>query len=302
MEIEIFKLQFKSPVHFGHKRLSDGEMTIAADTLFSALFIEALHLGMDTEWLLRELVISDTFPYEGSIYYLPKPLIRVESASSGNHKNFKKLKYVPAYHYKEYIDGKLTDEDAKDLSDIFNVGKYTLHTKVSLFNQMRDANEDSEPYSIGTFSFENNAGLFFIAKGSDKAIDQLKRVLLSLQYAGIGGKRSAGYGRFEVLSCQNEDIMKLMSNKGETSILLTTAMAKENEIEESCKGARYLLSKRSGFIQSVTYSKNLVKKRDFYSFAAGSAFINKFEGSIFNVGTQGNHPVYRYAKPLWLEV
>ncbi|MEJ7160136.1 type III-A CRISPR-associated RAMP protein Csm4, partial [Staphylococcus caprae] len=49
MATKVFKLSFKTPVHFGKKRLSDGEMTITADTLFSALFIETLQLGKDTD-------------------------------------------------------------------------------------------------------------------------------------------------------------------------------------------------------------------------------------------------------------
>ena len=53
MTTKVFKLSFKTPVHFGKKRLSDGEMTITSDTLFSALFIEALQLGKETDWLLN---------------------------------------------------------------------------------------------------------------------------------------------------------------------------------------------------------------------------------------------------------
>ncbi|KIX91210.1 CRISPR-associated protein Csm4 [Staphylococcus microti] len=302
MDTAVFKLNFKTPVHFGNKRLSDGEMTIAADTLFSALFIECLQLNINTDWLMNELVISDTFPYENEIYYLPKPLIRVRSNESSSYKEFKKLKYVPTYHYKEYMDGKLTDDDAKDLNEIFNVGRYMLQTKVSLINQMNDSSEDSEPFSVGTFTFEEDAGLYFIARGTENAICQLNKVLMSLQYSGLGGKRSAGYGRFEVILSDNQEILELMNSKGDTKILLSMAMAKESEIESSCQGARYILSKRSGFIQSPTYSENLLKKRGFYSFTPGSAFINKFDGDIFDVGVQGSHPVYRYAKPLWLEV
>ena len=56
--------------------------------MFSALFIEALQLGIETDWLLNDLIISDTF-YENEIYYLPKPLIKIESKEEGNHKAFK---------------------------------------------------------------------------------------------------------------------------------------------------------------------------------------------------------------------
>ena len=64
-------------------------MTIKADTLFSALYTETLNLGKQTNWLMNDLIISDTFPYESELYYLPKPLIKIESNSEGNHKDFK---------------------------------------------------------------------------------------------------------------------------------------------------------------------------------------------------------------------
>ncbi|NHA35397.1 type III-A CRISPR-associated RAMP protein Csm4 [Staphylococcus schleiferi] len=302
MNIEIFKLHFKTPVHFGKKRLSDGEMTILADTLFSALFIESLQLGIDTNWLLNDIVISDTFPFESELYYLPKPLIKIESKDEGNHKDFKKLKYIPVYHYLDYIEGHLHAEDAKDLNEIFNIGHFSLQTKVALINQENNPNADSEPYSVGTFTFEENAGLYFIAKGSNKALEYLKLVMNALQFSGIGGKRFSGLGRFELETTNHEGINKLLSNQGSKHILLSSAMAKDYEIEDACEEARYALKKRSGFIQSINYSDNIVKKNNFYSFAAGSVFINSFEGGIFNVGVDGQHPVYQYAKPLWLEV
>lgn len=302
LAIEILKLSFKAPVHFGKKRLSDGEMTLSADTLFSALFIETLNLGMDKEWLMNDLVISDTFPYESELFYLPKPLIKINSKEEGNHKDFKKLKYVPVHHYNDYLEGNLSAEDAKDLNDIFEVGRYTLHTKVSLTTQERNPKEDSEPYSVGTFTFAKNAGLYFIAKGSSQTLESLKKVMTALQFSGLGGKRNVGYGRFEYESVDNNNLMKLLKQKGENSILLSTAMAKEDELKEALNKARYKLNKRSGFIQSTNYSKMLVKKSDFYSFSSGSVFKTTFNGAIFNVGNNGNHTVYRYAKPLWLEV
>ena len=89
MTTKVFKLSFKTPVHFGKKRLSDGEMTITSDTLFSALFIEALQLGIETDWLLNDLIISDTFPYENEIYYLPKPLIKLNLKKKATIKHLK---------------------------------------------------------------------------------------------------------------------------------------------------------------------------------------------------------------------
>ncbi|MEB7816245.1 type III-A CRISPR-associated RAMP protein Csm4 [Mammaliicoccus sciuri] len=302
MPTKIYKLNFKDAVHFGKKRLSDSEMTIASDTLFSALYIEALQMNMPTDWLLNELLISDTFPFEQEIFYLPKPLIKITSSEEGNHKDFKKLKYIPAYHYNDYIQGRLSAEDAKDLNEIFEVGKYSLQTKVSLQAQIDDPNIDSEPYSVGTFRFEDYAGLYFIANGTQQSLSYLEEVLNSLQYSGLGGKRSAGYGRFRYSLTDNKELLSLLDIKGSQYVLLSTAMAKDSEIENVCTEARYILKKRSGFVQSQNYADNIVKKRDFYSFTPGSVFNRTFEGDIYNVGDSGKHPVYRYAKPLWLEV
>ena len=303
MPIAVYKLNFHAPVHFGKKRLSDGAMSIDADTLFSALYIEALQLNVSEGVLLKDLLISDTFPFENEIYYLPKPLVKINtSEEEGNHKDFKKLKYVPAHHYKDYVRGKLTSEDAKDLNEIFQVGRFGLQTKVSLSAQNIDVEADSEPYSVGTFTFEPDSGLYFIAKGSEKTLEILEYILTSLQYSGLGGKRYAGYGKFNYEQSHNESLMSLLDNRGDNYILLSSAMAKPEEIREICEGARYIIKKRSGFIQSTTYAETLVKKRDFYSFGSGSVFKKNFYGDIFNVGTEGMHPVYRYAKPLWLEV
>ena len=107
--------------------MSDGEMTITSDTLFSALCIETLQLGKETGWLLNDLIISDTFPYENELYYLPKPLIKIESKEEGNHKAFKKLKYVPVHHYNQYLNGELSAEDATDLNEIFNIGHFSTN-------------------------------------------------------------------------------------------------------------------------------------------------------------------------------
>ncbi|EHD7789390.1 type III-A CRISPR-associated RAMP protein Csm4 [Staphylococcus pseudintermedius] len=302
MVMKIFKLHFHTAVHFGNKRLSDGEMTISADTLFSALFIENLQLGQSQEWLHNDLILSDTFPFVNDLLYLPKPLIKIESKEEGHHKDFKKIKYIPTYHYLQFVKGEFHAEDANDLNDIFNVGHYALETKVSLLAQSMNLEAESEPYSVGTFTFEEDAGLYFIAQGSEKTMDLLEKTLNALQFSGLGGKRNTGYGRFHFEVIEDSVMSKLLNQTGKQHILLTTAMATDEEIMKACNDARYLLKKRSGFIQSTTYEEQLVKKKDFYSFAAGSVFLTPFKGGIFDVGHKGNHPIFRYAKPLWLEV
>ena len=63
-----------------------------------------------------------------------------------------------------------------------------------------------------------------------------------------------------------------------------------------------MLIKRSGFISSQTYADTFRKKKELYCFKAGSCFSHKFDGDIFDLSEGGNHPVYRYAKPLMMGV
>ena len=83
MEYAVYKLEFKTSVHFGNGMLSDTGITFCADTLFSALYIEAMKIGKDSIFLSEvtqgKLLFTDAFPYIGDQYYLPKPMLYVET-------------------------------------------------------------------------------------------------------------------------------------------------------------------------------------------------------------------------------
>ncbi|WP_240624917.1 type III-A CRISPR-associated RAMP protein Csm4 [Staphylococcus debuckii] len=217
MSIKIYKLHFTTPVHFGEKRLSDSQPVIAADTLFSALFIETLNLGLDTDFLLNDLKISDTFPFFKDNYYFPKPLMKIESQHKDetNYKVFKKLKFLPVNQFNSYIAGEIDSTEAERITSDFQLGEKELLTKVSLQNNEKEGG-DAEPYSVGLFRYHPDAGLYFIAKGSENALNSLNEVIDALQYSGIGGKRSAGYGQFECRITSDEKVIDLLTQqKGE---------------------------------------------------------------------------------------
>lgn len=302
MKTRIVKLRFSGLVHFGRKRLTDGERVFAADTFFSSLFIEAVALSMDTDWLLQDLVLSDAFPYIGEQLYLPKPLIKFEAQSSDetNHKLYKKLNYIPVSSYHRYLQGEINPEQVKIWQEKFELGTEFLMDKVSLSDTTNGG--DSRPYGVGSYAYGPDAGVYLILQAEDVVIERLKQVLDSLQYSGIGGKRSSGYGRFQYELMTNDKLVELLNVSLGYHILLSTAMTKEPELSEALSGARYLLKKRSGFVQSTDYEQTLVKKKDFYSFVPGSVFQKAFSGEIFDVGENGGHPIYRYAKAIWLGV
>ena len=85
-------------------------------------------------------------------------------------------------------------------------------------------------------------------------------------------------------------------------MLLSSALPKEDELEKSLDGASYLLQKRSGFVYSDIYAEEQRKKQELFVFQVGSCFTNCFDGDIYDVGNNGVHSVYRYAKPIFMGV
>ena len=72
----------------------------------------------------------------------------------------------------------------------------------------------------------------------------------------------------------DDTIAELLAKKGRQSVLLSTAMATPDELRLALPASRYLLRKRTGFVQSKNYEETLVKKKDFYSFAPRIGFRN----------------------------
>jgi CRISPR-associated protein Csm4 len=307
MNTRIAKLSFTAPVHFGEGRLSDSASGCAADTFFSALYIEALHLGCADALLAAvregELLISDLFPYIEKTLYLPRPMLAGArkdadaqiAQSSAVKKAYKNLAYIPLEMYEAYFNGEIDPVFEKE--NLSGLGTSELRTKVNL---LRASSDDAEPYHVGSYSFADDAGLYVILRGSY----DIAELLNSLQYSGIGGKRSSGCGRFSFEICEDSAVSDLFeADSSELSLLLSIASPRETELNDALlAGASYRLIRRSGFIQSETYADVLQKKRDFYSFAAGSVFQKPFAGDVFDVSAGGAHPVYRYAKAMWIEV
>jgi len=290
MNYKIVKLSFEKPVHFGEKRLSDSNIPFKSDSFYSALMIEAVKIGKENEFFTAvkngSVALSDLFPYKEDKFFLPKPNINLPYEMLTN-KTLKNLKFISLENMPNYILGNF---DVEKEAENQTFGEASAMEKISL------QGEESEPYVVGVFRFEKNCGLYFIIQATDTTLfDQL---LCNLQYVGIGGKKASGYGQFSFEYTENKTLEKALLSKGSKKLLLSTAMMQD---VPSLQGARYKLIKRGGIIDSATYSQTLVKKKDIYAFEAGSTFDFTFEGDVFTVGTRGNHEVYRFLKPLFLE-
>ena len=305
MKAVIYKLKFRAAVHFGSGRLSSGGNVFFADTLFSALCHEAVKLyGSDgAEKLYRlahegELMLSDGMPYCGDILLVPKPIIHIEGereSDSSMKKKFKKLKYIPINDMGSFLDGKYDPSDALDIK----LGESDIRNAAAIHDD-----DDNEPFNIGTYTFAKNCGLYFIAQiSSDEAGEVLDKLLESLSYTGIGGKVSAGLGRFEFTKTDMPaELEKRLAGNSSAYMSLSVSMAMDDELDSAVQGAYYEMIKRSGFVASPTYADNPQKKTDLYCFRSGSCFKNRFHGGVFDVSAGGNHPVYRYAKPMFMSI
>lgn len=306
MKYTAYKMEFLNGVHLGKNSIEDSDITFCADTLFSALCQEAVHAGEDKLQDLYKrvkegrIVFSDAMPYIGNTYYIPKPMLKVEKEVNGDSKikkAFKKLSYIPLDKLDQYMNGTMNVEQEAEILD--NLGVVVSR----VFASVRGV-EETKPYRVGICQFYPDNGLFIILgyeEEQDRAL--VEELLTSLSYSGIGGKRYAGLGRFELYPGKlEEDFCKRLSAESEYYMTLSVSLPLEEEMDKALADAAYLLIKRSGFVASYEYAEEQLRKRDLFVLKAGSCVKNRYCGSIYDVSDEGKHPVYRYAKPLFLGV
>ena len=308
MKFKIFKMNFTGAVHFGEGGLTTSGDTLMADTIFAALCTEAAMQGGSLLDKLVEsassgkLLISDALPYTGKTLYLPKPVIEVRGRDEGNSaikKALKKLRFIPAEKMDIYLRGDLNiAEEARSFHDNFSC--QDLIEKVTV-----PEDEITRPYAVAVRRFRKGSGLYLcVGYDIEETCDMFSELFENLSYSGIGGKRSSGYGRFEVTVSGGGEVLmqKLQNMNAKKYMSLSVSLPAEDEMDDVISGADYLTVKRSGWVGSVSYSDTMRKKKDLYMLAAGSVFSRRFSGDIFDVGDGGKHPVYRYGKPMFMAI
>ena len=301
MNYYIYRLKFKTPVHFGDGRLNGSIGVIYADTLFSALCCEAVAMygKSGAEKLFNavndgKMLISDTMPYADTLY-LPKPMTLVGSNEKGDSslkKKFKNLKYIPVKDLNVFLSGGYEPKES-------SFGKEDIRVCVRVNEE-----EDPDPFDVGIYDFfhsendKQNTGLYFIAGLSDDFCDTFDELMTSLSYSGIGGKRSSGYGKFSFTKMDGAALAKRFEGNFKMYMSLSISMTDGDELKDIIPNASYELIRRGGFVFSGDYSDDPLKKRDMYCFKSGACFDRRFDGKVFDVSDGGAHPVYRYAKPL----
>ena len=248
-------------------------------------------------------------------FYLPKPFISVQRQEMGKNeeevvdrKKVKATNFIPADKLGEYLTFLKTGKNFPEIDDDF--GEKELHTK----NKVSRIGEDTELYNIEVFRFNEKSGLYFIVQLPKEWKEKFENVLESLSLTGIGGKRTSGYGQFEVRELETEDykadIIFLNTNlkKVTTTItakylLLSSYLPQKDEIEKiKNKENGYQLIKRSGFVNSPKYSENPQKRKQVYMISSGAVLNFKPAGRLADLKLHGNHSIYRMGKPIVIGV
>ena len=297
MTYKMYIMNFHT-AHFGAGSLDSSKMTFAADRLFSALVLEAKKMGKMEEFVSiagqDDFVLTDAFPYQSGPF-LPKPigfpkfeqpdLTTDVKEVRRQAKMAKKLQFIPLDKFDSYVNGTLFKDADHAVTNI--VTKNQPHVDGNLFQ-------------VSTVRFRDESCLYVIAKESEL----LNELMASLQYTGIGGKRSSGYGQFDLTILDLPDSFKNRLTKAHQGpvMTLTTSLPVEKELEYAMETGSYLLSKSSGFAFS-TETKENYRKQDLYKFASGSTFSETYTGQIVDVRPLDfPHEVLNYAKPLFFKM
>lgn len=179
--------------------------------------------------------------------------------------------------------------------------------------QVNMRGEKSRPYYVGSYQFMSNTGLYIIAGfNDDKSRELFEGIFEVLGLSGIGGKRSGGYGKFELaddpieLEAQGiyEDVSalyELLHNQHRKMMCISACVPTCEEVATLKQGS-YKLQKRGGFVGTAG-STTQVKRNSYYVVKEGSVCPKALVGQILTItGDSLPHPVYRNGMGLWIGV
>ena len=324
MRYEIILFRFTSPVHFGDAAEGGdlGEILsyCRADTFFSALCREAADISQEllacvVEGIQRgKLRFSDLFPWKKANHcyelYLPRPVMNLphteqaETLSyeevreqSGERKKYKKRSFIRASEMESYLQ-------ERNISAQPDFGKEELRTQYNA--------REKRPYGIGAYHFMPDAGLYLILSGDEELAEKLEPLIKLLGMAGIGGKRSSGFGKYIFedapldLSDENtyggDDVAlykMLCAGHSNCYMALSSFLPEKLEVGDISSGTGKII-KRGGFAWSREMT-GPAKVSSVYMMASGSCFSKRLEGRIADVNNgSAPHPVYKYGKGLFV--
>lgn len=213
----VYKLKFKSPVHFADAMADYGHSLniYHSDSMYAALTaaIATVSNNLQAE---NPYTISSLFPYaqakDGSIvYFFPKPLnyYKIPRGQITQHKKFKKIAWLDQHYFTQVINGNSLYEIAdlehirfneflsqKDLIEPVSQKWVAARVQVPRYIPGSGQKQDARPFYMERVQFYESAGLYFMALGDNEHFELLEKQLSILQDFGLGTDRNVGNGHF----------------------------------------------------------------------------------------------------------
>ena len=334
MKYYLFQFKFKTPVHFGiaefGRNLGLVSLNCGADTFVSALMDELASMDDSIfQSLLRKLqfgsvVFSDLLPYYiddrgESEFYIPVPLRRInDSVITEEHRySFSELCYL---HAEERKQEQMVFVRASNLAQYLAAQKTGQIYKpeehefgwFGMQKRLNSRKQGNEVYFLGYYQFTANAGLYCVGLEDENDAIKLERYFCLLGLEGIGGKKSSGMGKFELLDSMIEmdEYGVFEDDKALYSLLQDTTSPWQMNISvvspgpgdaAIVKAGTYKLIKRSGFVFNEI-TKSYQKRGNIYMLRAGSCLPERVKGRFIKLydKAEAGHDVYRYAKGMYV--
>lgn len=316
MELYLYKLKFKGPVHFGDTGI-DLENVVenaGSDTVFSAL-VNAINIyygskeaGELIERFLEDppFLISSLFLYHNDLYFLPRPMddsFIPENVKAQMGKDLKKLKWLEKDDFMRWLGREtFTVDDIKEMKEKQDEYKNAFVKEIRPRVTLDRVTQQSTIYHCGYLYFKKDAGLYGLVAFKDKTfIERFKDLINLLGQTGIGGERTYGCGKFEVIFQSAGNVFKsiFQINSGIYTLLSLYHPAPEEQTNFTDNLIAYDFTRKKGWITSGRYALPL-KRKSVGFITEGSVLKRAVRGCLVDVTPDNsppgflNHRVYRY--------
>lgn len=300
-----------------HTRARKAGALVHSDTLHAALMNVAALTGSPVLEEAERLRVSSLFPFWKDIFFYPKPFLPPLAVErEGDQEQLKEWKSVRlvsegllrAWLERHVAEFREIDFSLGDLAVLKSEldGKPRLPSKVVLEELAPAAVVDragggTTPYERRGLRVNTDKGCgvwFFVDLEGDSG-PEFEKLITHLGEQGLGGERSVGYGRFDVLSIDPYGDVDLFSPVEDADAFLTLSLYLPTEQEVRAgvleDPAAYDCALRGGWIHSISGSEQ--RKRGLRMCVEGSVFqkVGNEHGEVRDVRPESftRHPVWR---------
>jgi CRISPR-associated protein Csm4 len=265
--------------HFGEHGLGleESRHHFPSDSLFAALVVRlAAWQGRAAveRWLqpfvdgAPPFVLSSAFPFAGEVRFFPPPVRHSSTTSDASAKTLKKVGYVSEKLFREQLAGASLAEmlpsavkfganlahpdEAQFLPEEIRSGKLPIWTVEKRPRVTLERNRPkSNLFHSGRVSYAPGCGLWFGVhwrQADEQTRELFERLLAELADEGLGGERSAGFGRCAIRLGRG---LELPEPSGGSWATLSRYLPREDEIAAlSDPNASFSLARVGGWLDS----------------------------------------------------